>query len=116
MYNYYKVYIPTYLHTYMHSYIHSYIHIYIHTYTHAHTTYVCTYIHTYIHTNIMLISVILLITSNGDVLLSLSQDSSLKTSDEDFFFTEEKLYCTRNEDTSVLYEQLAQKKYTEILC
>ena len=70
--------------------------------------YVHTYIHTYIHTNIMLISVILLITSNnGDVLLSLSQNSSLKTSDEDFFFTEEKIYWTRSEDTSVLYEQLA---------
>ena len=45
----------------------------------------------------------------------LSQYSSLRKSDDDSFFTEEKLYWTPGEDTNVLYEQLAQKKYREIL-
>ena len=47
--------------------------------------------------------------------LTLSQHSSLKRSGDDCFFTEDKTYWTPSEDTSVLYEQLAQKKYREIL-
>ena len=47
--------------------------------------------------------------------LTLSQYSTLKRSGDDCFFTEEKIYWTPSEDTSVLYEQLAQKKYREIL-
>ena len=47
--------------------------------------------------------------------LTLSQYSSLKRSGDDCFFTEEKIYWTPSEDTSVLYEQLAQKKYREML-
>ena len=45
----------------------------------------------------------------------LSQYSSLRKSNDDSFFTEEKLYWTPGEDTNVLYEQLAQKKYREIM-
>ena len=48
-------------------------------------------------------------------IFSLSQYSSLQKSDNDSFFTEEKLYWTPGEDTNVLYEQLAQKKYREIM-
>ena len=47
--------------------------------------------------------------------LTLSQHSSLETLGDDSFFTEDKTYWTPSEDTSVLYEQLAQKKYREIL-
>ena len=52
---------------------------------------------------------------HNSMALALSQYTSLNTSGDDFFFTEEKIYWTPSEDTSVLYEQLAQKKYREIL-
>ena len=49
------------------------------------------------------------------VFLSLSQYVSQENPDDDYFFTEEKMYWTPSEDTTVLYQQLAQKKYREII-
>ena len=81
--------------------------------------YICTLIHTISCTLKSLKEIMFVIYNLSLVIViyffSLSQYSSLKKSDDYIFFTEEKLYWTPGEDTSVLYEQLAQKKYREIL-
>ena len=50
-----------------------------------------------------------------DVFLLFSQHSLPEKYDENVYFTEDKTYWTPSENTSVLYEQLAQNKYREIL-
>ena len=91
-------------------------------YYHAklHKNFICSSIHDQQYSLLLLLNDLALMLyycpfTYNSMPLILSQHSSLERSGDDCFFTEDKTYWTPSEDTSVLYEQLAEKKYREIL-